>query len=702
MSVKLDELAVQLIAEVTEYNANMAAAISSTEKATEKMTDAVDSFSKDSEKSLSFFDQAMATTVGFLASNVVLGAFDKLKESAKFAFGELNDGINSAAATEVAFQRLANSLALNGTYTTQSMMALQEYSKVLQDTVGIDDTLTAANLSLLSSLTKLDAQGLQRAHKAAVELSATGLMSLESATMLVAKGVTNSTDVFKKYGIQIEDGFNRTQRLANITGALAGLQGTAEGTTNTYEGSIKLLNLAYEDLLKGIGNFLVQNPVVIAMLQATTKEIRTLGGAAEDSEAPITALALSLLTITEFTRDVLIAVDAVYRAFKLVWITAEGIAAVFYQVIAAGDALTRMFMNMEQSSEAFARSNAHWAKFSKDLEENRSYALGLIDTLDNVADAGAGAFDSVSGGARVATPAVQGVTAAVKELSDMQLLYNQNVESFSQALVQQSISSQAYYATELEMLNLSLASKIVSYDTYWATREAQLLSQYGQEQYMLDTALANKKISEEAYNAAALQLRRNNNLEEAKLNKEKADKEKKDRDALLSQTGNLFGALAMLQESGSKEMVAIGKAAAIAQATLNMYVGITRAWADLPYPAAVVATAAIGIQGALTIAKISGVGFKDGIDRVPGNASGDRFPAMLEGGERVTSKRTNKDLTKFLDEQNNGTGRAQEMNLNFNFTGATFVGPLNGAEFGAMVSEAIEEAKARGMVAGVA
>lgn len=68
---------------------------------------------------------------------------------------------------------------------------------------------------------------------------------------------------------------------------------------------------------------------------------------------------------------------------------------------------------------------------------------------------------------------------------------------------------------------------------------------------------------------------------------------------------DLMGAVAGLASSGNKKLAAIGKAAAIAQATYDGYVAIQKALASAPPPANYIAAAATGIKTAINIAGIA-------------------------------------------------------------------------------------------------
>jgi len=71
------------------------------------------------------------------------------------------------------------------------------------------------------------------------------------------------------------------------------------------------------------------------------------------------------------------------------------------------------------------------------------------------------------------------------------------------------------------------------------------------------------------------------------------DKINKDR---IAGYGTFFSGLASLSESSNKELAAIGKAAAISKATMDAYLAIQNALANVPFPANIAASVGIGVQ----------------------------------------------------------------------------------------------------------
>lgn len=117
---------------------------------------------------------------------------------------------------------------------------------------------------------------------------------------------------------------------------------------------------------------------------------------------------------------------------------------------------------------------------------------------------------------------------------------------------------------------------------------------------------------------------------EQQLQAKRDAEEEKRKQLQLQGFSTFYGGLASLQESSSKELSAIGRAAAIAKATIDAYVAINTTLASLPFPANVAAAAGIGVQAFVNVSKIAGVKFAEG-GIVPAS-SGGTSAIIGEGG----------------------------------------------------------------------
>lgn len=81
---------------------------------------------------------------------------------------------------------------------------------------------------------------------------------------------------------------------------------------------------------------------------------------------------------------------------------------------------------------------------------------------------------------------------------------------------------------------------------------------------------------------------------------------------LLIGASDFFGNMQALSQSSNSKLAAIGKAAAITQATIDGYLAVQKALAAFPPPFNFAAAAAVGVATAANVANIAGIGFSQG------------------------------------------------------------------------------------------
>lgn len=664
----LEELVVQLTAETSQLKAELAGAAKAVQQNTDKMDKAVEAFSKNSSKQTGFFQTAMATMTGFIGSEIVLGAFNKVKEAAAFMADQFLEGVESARAEEVALTKLANSLALNGNYTTDAMKSLQEFCNQMEEQTNIADDVVAANLSILSSITKLDSEGLKTAEKAAIDMSAAFGMDLESATRLVAKGIEGNVEAFKRYGITVTEGANKTENLKNIMAALAGAQGAAAGATKTFDGTLAGIKTQWGNLWEAVAKTVTQNQAVVAVfnvVKQTLAEMTT--GIDGNSNAMKEWVAVGFVTVLEATGALVVALDTLYRTGMIVFqglmttwdagaATLAGVMGLFSQ--SAQDD----FFKIKESGEARMKEISS-------LWNGEGGLSGMAAKVYEMRDA------AVDGFTKIGSAMDEGVTkptvaaaGKVRELTEAQKQYNDLVKAQAQDLASQGASLDGAYEYQMQSFKNMLDQKLMTEQEYYAATMQAMLDHEAEEKAQLDQARANKLISETEYRNAQIGLARKNSLEQQKAATDLVkfeDQQNKLRAANMSSTLNT---IASLSQSSNKTLASIGKAAAISTATMDGYVAVQKALSAAPPPFNIALAAAVGAATAANIAKIAGVGFAHGTDSVPGMGNRDSIPAMLTPGERVVPKKTNEDLTDYLaNAGEGGNGQTEKVEITFKF-----------------------------------
>lgn len=668
----LEEIVVQLTAETSQLRAELKNATSAVSTSSDKMEKALKDFSDSSKKSLTFTQQALATMSGFIGSQVVLGAFDLLKDAAGAAWNALGEGIEAAKAEEQALTRLSNSMALAGTATATSTKDLAAWAGAMESATGIGDDVVASNLALLSSMTKLDTEGLKKAQQAAIDLSSAYNIDLEAATRVVGKAIEGNVDGLKKYGIEVADSADKTQRFSNVMQGLAGVQGSAAANMKTFEGGVTGLKNSFGNFVEEIAKAVTGNSVLIAALGEASKIFQELTGAAESNGGALReGIANAFLFIADASVIALTGIDAFLRALQ------AGVQAVMVPVFALVDGV-RFLGNvitgdLDAAKESFS-GTAGAAQDVMDTLSNQGVLGDVADKIQRIRDAGAGAFDNLGESAANAEPSVKMASAAVRELTEAQKAHQEVIKGFAEGLASQTqaLNSELEFRRELMTVNagVELQDQVALHDA----KMALLQEQFAAENQALMDARAQGLITEQQFQDAKTALERKQALDSAKATADKKKAEEAYNKERIQNIQSSFGTIATLTSSGNKELAAIGKAAAIATATMDGYVAVQKALAvGGPFGFALAAT--VGAATAANVAKIAGVGLKSGIDSVPGIGNQDNFPAVLAPGERVLSADQNQDLTTFLRKQGDGGGGGGSVTINVNIAPGTGITP---------------------------
>lgn len=189
----------------------------------------------------------------------------------------------------------------------------------------------------------------------------------------------------------------------------------------------------------------------------------------------------------------------------------------------------------------------------------------------------------------------------------------------------------------------------------WEVEAEQMRQNHEQEREALSELLANNQISQEEYNKRLLILNRKHAQDEINLKRKTEETKVQLASAALSQAKQLFG-----------EHTAVGKAAAIAEAMINTYLGITKALSAYPPPYNAIMAGVTGAMGMLNVKKImeTDVKYEKGglLKGKSHNEGGIPFTVAgrggfeAEGGEYIVNKRATAMYFPVLEAINRSAG----------------------------------------------
>lgn len=654
---RLEELVVELVAETKGLRTELEKATKVTSKASDKMDNSIEQFSKNSSKNLTFFQTAMASAAGFIGSQLVLGAFNNLRQAAADLFNTfVTEGVQAAKVQEDAINDLNQQLALNGQFSAEASKDMQDYAKQLQSTTKFGDETILRMLSLASTFGK-SREETKRLVEASTELAAATGMSLESAIKNLGKtyaGLTGelgeSLPIIRTLTAEELKAGEAVNLLINRFG------GSAAAQIKTFSGLQQQISNNFGDLTEQIGVAVTQNQALLNVMGEINKELMGVTGNLEDNNQGFKLfVAEGLVFLLDTGAVVLIMLDNLSKAFQ----TLVGAIQVATAPLAA---TTAAFIAMTQGVDAareylsfFANSvKENLGAFASDTETSLQRGAQKFSDLSVAAQKGA---DVIKSSMESTVEPTNQVIEKVAELSAAEQKRQEILKQFATTLADNTAALESNYNYELELLKANFDQKLLTEEEYLLARNDLILEYQEQEQANLEEAKAKGLITQQQYKAAIEALDKRQYLDRKKMATDYQKFEEKMNQLRMQGYGQFFQGLSSLQGASTKELAAIGKAAAITNATIDAYVAINKTMASLPFPANVAAAAGIGIQAFMNVSRIAGVGLNKGGTLVGGGANVDSIPAVLTKGETVVSRDLTNKLEEFLNSQVGGGQR---------------------------------------------
>lgn len=181
------------------------------------------------------------------------------------------------------------------------------------------------------------------------------------------------------------------------------------------------------------------------------------------------------------------------------------------------------------------------------------------------------------------------------------------------ALAQQELATLQSNETAKTSVSQAAAAQRNALDVLQYQLKLQAAQQYEQQKAQLEKFFADNGVNDaDLKNQAreALESQHVNNLLkiEQKYQEDRKKIQKASNDVAYNATQSALGQIATLQQNATGELAEIGKAAAITKATIDGYVAVQSALAQVPYPFNFAAAALVGVAAAANVAKIASVG----------------------------------------------------------------------------------------------
>lgn len=158
--------------------------------------------------------------------------------------------------------RLQMSLRLLGSEYADSYGAVSAYADELERLTGVDADVIRSAQAVLVTIGRLSGETLNRATRAALDLSAALGTDLNNAAMILAKAGAGAEGALARMGIKIGDGVDASQRLEEILAALEKrVGGVAYEMGNTLPGSVDKATTAFGNFKENVGKLFTDSTV---------------------------------------------------------------------------------------------------------------------------------------------------------------------------------------------------------------------------------------------------------------------------------------------------------------------------------------------------------------------------------------------------------------------------------------------------------
>ena len=606
---------------------------------------------RDVSVSLKSATSAFDVFKGAVAAQAVVGAFNSITRAASDLGRE---AIEASIIQQDAVNKLSTALQVAGTFSQAALKDFQDFASGIQAVTVFGDEAILSQLALAKSFGATNEQA-KTIVLAATELSSALGKSLDESTKQVAKTLGGLAGELGEINPAIKELTKeqlRNGEAANIL--LNQFGGTAQGQIRTYSGSLQQAKNTYGDLLETIGSFITENKAVIGTVNAVSKAITAFN----------TDLVNSNSSIQTFIQDGIILLSAsIGPVIELVDVLSRGIRVLFNSLVSGASvialAITAPLSLLEQAiisvvskipiiGESFKNLEGILTKSTKGLanqilqdSKDIQDALGGGSNLDSIAKR----FNKLSVDIQAEIGAV--AVAAAGSSSSVERSNERVVNSEKKKLDSLQLLNAAYRQSKEEQQALDSELSQIQNDEFFIFLEENL----GREQALRELARAKELQSRSDTNAAII------SLEAARV------KAQQNQIFTLQQFENLsnrqrlenfkstLGSISTLTSSSNKTLFAIGKAAAIANATIDGIAATQKALASAPPPFNFALAALVGTASAANIAKIASSkppAFQNG-GIVQGNTrTGDQVISRLNAGEMVLNQQQQRNLFRQL------------------------------------------------------
>lgn len=461
--------------------------------------------------------------------------------------------IKAFRGSEEASNALDQALANQGIYTKALSDDYKKMASELQKvTTFEDDAIVSAQAAIQSQIgqTKVTKELTEKI----LDFATVQKMDVVSAAQLVGKAIGTNTNSLARYGIEVDANASKQEKLAEVLKGIGDKFGGAARAQGEGLGSLEQLKNAAGDFMEEVGKRLAPAVVILSKIFTDFTE--------------------SLSSNEQLMNNIKKAMEGVVIAGSVFKNVIFGLADAIGQVL--GTAIGAITQLLD-------------GQFKQAWTTIKDSAGGAVDSMVNRWQQGQQEIDTIT--TAFATKAEE------QELNKLNRLMAISAEAKAakleeMALTQEEISK--IQATNDENL------AIQTLDAQMARIQKEIEKEKDKTK-LLDLETKKRQISRNLDNAKYVA----EQTALIKFNKWVDENHIKDKQ-------QVFAQIATLSDSNNSTLVAIGKAAALAQISISTAEGVARALGSFPPPINFAFAAAVGAAGAVQASKVMGVKFAEG------------------------------------------------------------------------------------------
>lgn len=236
---------------------------------------------KSAERSIDSLTNSLKTIQKFAAAAIAVFAGKQVVDF-------FSAGTNAAIAQEKAMAALAQQLKLSGDFSDEALASFAAFGDQMELTSQFGDDVVISQVAVAKAMGLTNEES-KKLVQAAIELSAATGDSLDSSVQALGKtfeGITSKSPVLRNAlsGISVE----ALKAGKGLDAVLSALGGSSEAQIQTFSGSLKQAENAFGNFQESFGKLIIENPALIAGIQAVTEGFRALQATIEENGSSIT------------------------------------------------------------------------------------------------------------------------------------------------------------------------------------------------------------------------------------------------------------------------------------------------------------------------------------------------------------------------------------------------------------------------------